>query len=121
MESWTSAWLCKDKSVDSLSTTNGLDIFSCPSSKSTKRKQKKQKKEREREKKLNKQKRSPLLGNISFWQPQSFLVQEPPNCNFTGFLTVCSFNIFIQEENGQTSAVFVLEDSESTRQMWDYK
>jgi len=29
--------------------------------------------------------------------------------------------IFIQEENGETSAVFVLEDSESTRQMWNYK
>ena len=29
--------------------------------------------------------------------------------------------MFIQEENGQTSAVFVLVDSESTRQMWDYK
>ena len=27
----------------------------------------------------------------------------------------------IQEENGETSAVFVLEDSESTRQMWNYR
>ena len=38
------------------------------------------------------------------------------------FLTVFKmFFFYIQEENGETSAVFVLEDNESTRKMWNYR
>lgn len=32
-----------------------------------------------------------------------------------------TFFIIIKEENGETSAVFVLEDSENTRKMWSYR
>ena len=32
-----------------------------------------------------------------------------------------TFFIIIKEENGETSAVFLLEDSENTRKMWSYR
>ena len=105
MESWTSAWLCKDNSVDHLSTPKGLNIFSCPAAVEAQKKRERKKStylsnaSPKRYSDNNRpatvgavrnlpdfilQKRCPLLGSISFWYPQSFIMQKPPNCNFTG-------------------------------------